>query len=279
MANQQQVLSHLRSILKEADLETVTEETLKGQLTSHFSEDMSQHEDAIMVQIPLTVASNGLYVLGRFFGLFTAPGIVQGCFMVQAEVERFITEQAQHEAKSRKREQENCEPQSGKQKQARTSTPASTQPGVFVLSPDGLQRCVVKEFKGQKYVDVRMYWKVCCSADTCLCLVLNPCQCPVCPQRFHSATSVEIPSIVAPAGVSLMQHKALRAEGRGREPDKEGADDEPSRVGHLGGSPPKPPGSTSQQGNVVYCQHVRCQKSHDLREGEPVRGYQGVVQH
>lgn len=49
MATQQQVLAHLRSILRVADLETVTEEKLKGQLTSHFSEDMEKHEDAIMV--------------------------------------------------------------------------------------------------------------------------------------------------------------------------------------------------------------------------------------
>ena len=38
--------------------------------------------------------------------------------------------------------------------------PTSTDPAVFVLRSDGLQRCVVKEFKGQKYVDVRTYWKV-----------------------------------------------------------------------------------------------------------------------
>jgi hypothetical protein len=82
------------------------------------------------------------------------------CSNLQAEVERFITARAQEEATGRKREQENCEPQAGKLKKARTSAPASTEPGVFVLSQDGLQRCVVKEFKGQKYVDVRMYWKV-----------------------------------------------------------------------------------------------------------------------
>ena len=50
MATEQQVISHLQAILKDADLETVTEEVLKGQLTSHFSEDMTKHEEAIMVQ-------------------------------------------------------------------------------------------------------------------------------------------------------------------------------------------------------------------------------------
>jgi hypothetical protein len=54
MATEQQVLLHLRSILKDADLETVTEEVLKGQLTSHFSEDMSKHEGAIMVQFSVS---------------------------------------------------------------------------------------------------------------------------------------------------------------------------------------------------------------------------------
>lgn len=123
MATEQQVISHLQAILKDADLETVTEEVLKGQLTSHFSEDMTRHEEAIMT-----------------------------------EVERFIRAQAQLEAKGRKREQENVEPLSGKAKQVKTSAPAPTEPGMFVLSPDGLQRCVIKEFKGQTYVDIRAYW-------------------------------------------------------------------------------------------------------------------------
>lgn len=79
---------------------------------------------------------------------------------LQTEVERFIRAQAQLEAKGRKREQENVEPPSGKAKQAKTSAPAPTEPGMFVLSPDGLQRCVIKEFKGQTYVDIRTYWKV-----------------------------------------------------------------------------------------------------------------------
>lgn len=172
MATQQQILSHLRSILRQADLETVTEEVLKGQLTSHFSEDMTQHEDVIMVQILPFSFVRGNWIHSAFFhafqlreccrdaaGMFTSTMLFR---FLQTEVERFITSQAQDEAKGRKREQENCEPQPRKSsKQARTSMPTSTEPGVFILRPDGLQRCVVKEFKGQKYVDVRMYWKVC----------------------------------------------------------------------------------------------------------------------
>lgn len=69
MATEQQVIGHLQTILSKADLETVTEDALKGQLTSHFCEDMTQHEVAIMVQIPRSGLTENI-ILGRPGGLF-----------------------------------------------------------------------------------------------------------------------------------------------------------------------------------------------------------------
>jgi hypothetical protein len=78
---------------------------------------------------------------------------------VQVAIEKFIVNQAQEAARGRKREQD-FDPGSRKVAKTTASKATASQANEFPLTEDGIQRAMVKEFKGKTYVDLRNYWKV-----------------------------------------------------------------------------------------------------------------------
>eukprot|EP00892_Ulva_mutabilis_P004544 jgi/Ulvmu1/2461/UM136_0013.1 len=118
------VIGFLQRLLKGANLESTTEELLLKRLSDHFKEDMSPF------------ASD-----------------------VQEEIEKFVVMHANQDGEQgAKRGRENCAPDTGKSKAAKSAkkNQAATE---YLLSEDGLTRLVVKEFKKTVYVDIRVHYE------------------------------------------------------------------------------------------------------------------------